>query len=72
MVHVLSLMTVMRVTESALAIRLRREPLELTRVPPVGPRRSDQKVPLEPLFDHIADTMVDAFTRRANDLHGQP
>ena len=27
---------------------------------------------LEPLFDHIADTMVDAFTRRANDLHGQP
>ena len=27
---------------------------------------------LEPLFDHIADTMVDAFTRRANDLHDQP
>jgi len=27
---------------------------------------------LEPLFDHIAETMVDAFTRRANDLHGQP
>jgi ribosome-associated toxin RatA of RatAB toxin-antitoxin module len=27
---------------------------------------------LEPLFDHIADTMVDAFTRRANDLHGKP
>jgi ribosome-associated toxin RatA of RatAB toxin-antitoxin module len=26
---------------------------------------------LEPLFDHIAETMVDAFTRRANDLHGQ-
>jgi ribosome-associated toxin RatA of RatAB toxin-antitoxin module len=26
---------------------------------------------LEPLFDHIADTMVDAFTRRANDLHGK-
>jgi len=25
---------------------------------------------LEPLFDHIADTMVDAFTRRADDLHG--
>ena len=24
---------------------------------------------LEPLFDHIADTMVDAFTRRARDLH---
>ncbi len=22
------------------------------------------------LFDHIADTMVDAFTRRADDLHG--
>jgi len=27
---------------------------------------------LEPLFDHIADTMVDAFTRRADDLHGEP
>lgn len=27
---------------------------------------------LEPLFDHIADTMVDAFTRRANDLLGKP
>jgi len=27
---------------------------------------------LEPLFDHIADTMVDAFTRRAEDLHGKP
>jgi ribosome-associated toxin RatA of RatAB toxin-antitoxin module len=27
---------------------------------------------LEPLFDHIADTMVDAFTRRAGDLHGKP
>jgi ribosome-associated toxin RatA of RatAB toxin-antitoxin module len=27
---------------------------------------------LEPLFDHIAETMVDAFTRRANALHGQP
>jgi len=26
---------------------------------------------LEPLFDHIADTMVDAFTRRADDLHGK-
>ena len=26
---------------------------------------------LAPLFDHIADTMVDAFTRRADDLHGQ-
>ena len=26
---------------------------------------------LEPLFDQIADTMVDAFTRRANDLHGK-
>ena len=25
---------------------------------------------LAPLFDHIADTMVDAFTRRADDLHG--
>jgi ribosome-associated toxin RatA of RatAB toxin-antitoxin module len=24
---------------------------------------------LEPLFDQIADTMVDAFTRRANELH---
>ena len=27
---------------------------------------------LEPLFDHIADTMVDAFPRRADDLHGKP
>ena len=27
---------------------------------------------LEPLFNHIADTMVDAFTRRADDLHGRP
>jgi ribosome-associated toxin RatA of RatAB toxin-antitoxin module len=26
---------------------------------------------LEPLFDHIADTMVDAFTRRAADLSGK-
>ena len=26
---------------------------------------------LGPLFDHIADTMVDAFTRRAHELHGQ-
>jgi ribosome-associated toxin RatA of RatAB toxin-antitoxin module len=26
---------------------------------------------LEPLFDHIADTMVDAFTRRAADLYGK-
>jgi ribosome-associated toxin RatA of RatAB toxin-antitoxin module len=26
---------------------------------------------LEPLFDHIADTMVDAFTRRADDVHGK-
>jgi ribosome-associated toxin RatA of RatAB toxin-antitoxin module len=25
---------------------------------------------LEPLFDHIADTMVDAFTRRATELYG--
>ena len=25
---------------------------------------------LEPLFDRIADTMVDAFTRRADELHG--
>ena len=25
---------------------------------------------LEPLFDHIADTMVDAFTRRANEVYG--
>lgn len=25
---------------------------------------------LEPLFDHIADTMVDAFTRRAEALYG--
>jgi ribosome-associated toxin RatA of RatAB toxin-antitoxin module len=27
---------------------------------------------LAPLFDHIADTMVDAFTRRAEDLRGKP
>jgi ribosome-associated toxin RatA of RatAB toxin-antitoxin module len=27
---------------------------------------------LEPLFDQIADTMVDAFTRRADELHGRP
>lgn len=27
---------------------------------------------LGPLFDHIADTMVDAFTRRANDFLGEP
>ena len=26
---------------------------------------------LEPLFDNIADTMVDAFTRRADELYGQ-
>ena len=26
---------------------------------------------LEPLFERIADTMVDAFTRRADELHGQ-
>jgi ribosome-associated toxin RatA of RatAB toxin-antitoxin module len=26
---------------------------------------------LEPLFDHIADTMVDAFTRRAGELYGK-
>jgi ribosome-associated toxin RatA of RatAB toxin-antitoxin module len=26
---------------------------------------------LEPLFNHIADTMVDAFTRRADELHGR-
>jgi ribosome-associated toxin RatA of RatAB toxin-antitoxin module len=26
---------------------------------------------LEPLFDHIADTMVDAFTRRADELYGK-
>ena len=25
---------------------------------------------LEPLFDQIADTMVDAFTRRADELYG--
>ncbi len=25
---------------------------------------------LEPLFDRIADTMVDAFTRRADEIHG--
>lgn len=27
---------------------------------------------LGPLFEHIADTMVDAFTRRADALRGQP
>ena len=27
---------------------------------------------LGPLFEHIADTMVDAFTRRADALHGRP
>ena len=26
---------------------------------------------LGPLFSHIADTMVDAFTRRADELHGR-
>ena len=26
---------------------------------------------LEPLFDHIADTLVDAFTRRAAELYGE-
>jgi len=26
---------------------------------------------LEPLFEHIADTMVDAFTRRADEMHGR-
>ena len=26
---------------------------------------------LEPLFDHIADTMVDAFTRRAAEIYGR-
>jgi ribosome-associated toxin RatA of RatAB toxin-antitoxin module len=26
---------------------------------------------LEPLFSHIADTMVDAFVRRADALHGR-
>jgi ribosome-associated toxin RatA of RatAB toxin-antitoxin module len=26
---------------------------------------------LEPLFDHIADTMVDAFTRRAGEVYGK-
>jgi ribosome-associated toxin RatA of RatAB toxin-antitoxin module len=26
---------------------------------------------LEPLFEHIADTMVDAFTRRADEVHGR-
>lgn len=26
---------------------------------------------LEPLFDHIADTMVDAFTRRAREVYGE-
>ena len=25
---------------------------------------------LQPLFDNIADTMVDAFTRRADEIHG--
>jgi ribosome-associated toxin RatA of RatAB toxin-antitoxin module len=27
---------------------------------------------LEPLFDHIADTLVDGFTRRADELYGKP
>ena len=27
---------------------------------------------LEPLFDRIADTMVDAFARRADEVHGRP
>jgi ribosome-associated toxin RatA of RatAB toxin-antitoxin module len=27
---------------------------------------------LAPLFDHIADTMVDAFTRRAREVHEKP
>lgn len=27
---------------------------------------------LEPLFDRIADTMVDAFARRADQIHGAP
>ena len=27
---------------------------------------------LEPLFDRIADTMVDAFTRRAAEVYGKP
>lgn len=27
---------------------------------------------LEPVFDHIADTMVEAFTRRAAELYGKP
>jgi ribosome-associated toxin RatA of RatAB toxin-antitoxin module len=27
---------------------------------------------LQPLFDRIADTMVDAFTRRAAELYGKP
>jgi ribosome-associated toxin RatA of RatAB toxin-antitoxin module len=27
---------------------------------------------LEPLFDHIADTMVDAFVRRAEAIYGSP
>lgn len=27
---------------------------------------------LEPLFDHIADTMVDAFVRRADAVYGKP
>jgi ribosome-associated toxin RatA of RatAB toxin-antitoxin module len=27
---------------------------------------------LAPLFDQIADTMVDAFTRRASELYGKP
>lgn len=26
---------------------------------------------LEPLFEHIADTMVEAFTRRADQIHGE-
>jgi len=27
---------------------------------------------LQPLFHRIADTMVDAFTRRADEVHGHP
>jgi len=26
---------------------------------------------LEPLFEHIADTMLDAFIRRADTVHGR-
>jgi ribosome-associated toxin RatA of RatAB toxin-antitoxin module len=29
-------------------------------------------IALEPLFEHIAGTMVDAFTRRAGRLHARP